>query len=340
MIAEPLTELLDLEFLGRVIGREVREGTAIPLKQDGAPTVVLRVALTTVNDERLSLIVKQVDKDWPGDPQGHLREVHFYRHIAPRLSVDVPRVHFAGPEPGSERQLIVLADYGGTHRFLPANHAWNMEELAPALRAHARLHAGSSQFELTAAESSLLIPRLEDRVHETADCLPEMVIQLRDLGLVPELPAFERALARFLDGMPAYEELPASLLHLDCTPGNVGLPLDPAGRAIIVDWEMASRGLPEVDLAYLFFQPYGNARHLQPETVIARYWSYYDEMGWAAPPAEEQRERFRYAQKLWALWLIPAARRVSLEPFAPGSAPARHWEGLFPLLGRRLADFV
>jgi thiamine kinase-like enzyme len=185
-----------------------------------------------------------------------------------------------------------------------------------------------------------LIPRLEERVRETAAELSEMAAQLEELGVFPNLPGFEQALARFMDSMPAYEALPATILHLDSAPGNVGLPLNGAHSAIIVDWEMASWGLPEIDLAYIFVQPYDNARHLQRETVLAHYWSRHDELGRVAPPPDTQRARLRYAEQLWALWLIPAARRVALEPFTPGTAPAIHWEHMFPRLGRRLLYFV
>jgi len=339
MIAGPVTELLDRDFLSRVLGREVHAGRYTTLKQDGLPSAVYRIEVQESRGKSHYLIVKLVERDWPGDDEGHLREAHFYREIARRLTWNGPPVYYAGLEPAGERHIIVMADCSRTHRFLPATHAWTLDELRPALTAYARLHAGSRELRLSPTERAPLIPRLEERVRRQASALPGMIAELADLGVWPLAPEIEPALGRFLEEMAAYEALPASVLHLDFTPGNVGLPVDPLAQAIIVDWEMASWGLPEIDLSYVFTQPYGNARFLEREQLLTAYWHTSEELGLDAPTPSQQRERLRYAERLWTLWLIPVARRVARQPFAPGTAPAIYWQKMFPLLYDRLLNF-
>jgi thiamine kinase-like enzyme len=146
----------------------------------------------------------------------------------------------------------------------------------------------------------------------------------------------ERLIEQTLAQMPLFAGEGATLLHNDVYPPNIGLPHDPGGEAVLVDWEMAGWGLAELDLAFMFMQPYRSARQIDRQAALDYYWDRRRRLAGAAPPIEERLARQRHADALWALALLPRAHEVAGSPLAPGSAPADYWDNMFGVLYERL----
>jgi aminoglycoside phosphotransferase (APT) family kinase protein len=138
--------------------------------------------------------------------------------------------------------------------------------------------------------------------------------------------------------MPQFASGNATVLHNDVYPGNVGLPYDPGGEAALVDWEMVGWGMAELDLAFMFTQPYRSARQIDRTAALDYYWDQRQRLEGRVPGAEERQARQRHADALWALSLVPRAQEVARSPFPPGSAPADYWDAMYGVLYERLAD--
>ena len=106
-----------------------------------------------------------------------------------------------------------------------------------------------------------------------------------------------------------------------------------------MDWEMVGRGLAELDLAFMFLQPFGSHRKLDRAAALAFYWRERERIEQPMVSAGERDRRQRYADALWALWLIPVAHKMAHYPFPPASPPRIYWESMFAVLADRLAAF-
>jgi hypothetical protein len=200
------------------------------------------------------------------------------------------------------------------------------------LRTYARFHvAGRAALP---DDRAWLLPRYEARVR-TTDVLAQ-ADELRRWGVWGPLPRLPQLVARTLDGIRRLESHPVTLLHNDVSPANVGLPRDLRGSGVLVDWEMLGWGLPELDLAYMFTQPFRSAEGLDRTRMLDYYWDRRQALEGTIPPPAQRRWRQRHADAVLALWLVPVAHRVAAHPFPAGSAPRRYWRSMFGVLYERL----
>jgi hypothetical protein len=119
------------------------------------------------------------------------------------------------------------------------------------------------------------------------------------------------AVERLLDELPELAEAaavePLTLVHYDIYPPNIALARsDPAADAVLVDWALATCDIAEIDLAFMFQQPYHSDRRLDWREVL-RY--YCDERARLTGQAYNWPERvlvFRYARiQAWFMSLVP-----------------------------------
>ncbi|MFN2136560.1 MAG: aminoglycoside phosphotransferase family protein [Candidatus Promineifilaceae bacterium] len=326
-----------LPLLREVVHPGIDHAAATLIKKSSSPASVYRLALEGAPDSQRpqTLIAKVIAPGWPDDTFGHLRETRFYAGIAPALNLPLPRVYYAAKQPGTENTLILMEDVGTTHVFPDPTHCWTMAEIRPVVTAYARLHAHS----VPAPPPAWFLPRHEMRLRETAADLPLMVQELVERMVWPPLPGFEDLLDRVSAAADQYANEPASLLHNDVFPPNAALPKIAGGDVLLFDWEMLSWGLPEMDLAYMFLQPFGSHRRLERGQVLAWYWQAREERAGdraVLPPPPERAARQRYADELWALWLIPVAHKMAAHPFPRRTFPRVFWDAMLPLLGERL----
>lgn len=327
-----------LSLLRREVGPHITELTAAAIKESAAPAVVYRVALGYEGGPAgpPSLVVKRVAPGWPDGEAAYRREVSFYKRLSPRLDLPRPRLYYAGPEPESEHLLVVMEDVSATHRFPPPTHVWSAPEMAAIMRAYARLHSRGVKAMPPPEGRAWLLERYERRVQERAGELVALAADVTGRGQWPVLPDLRRLVSWTLAAIERRANDPVTVLHNDVYPPNVALPCTAAGEVILVDWEMVGRGVAEMDLAYMFCQPYGSHRAVERSTALEQYWAERERLGDQVPSAAERRARQQYADRVLALWLIPVAQRAAVSPYPVGSAPRAYWDAMFSVLGARL----
>jgi hypothetical protein len=327
-----------LPLLRRELGPQVAALTVAPIKESASPAAVYRVALVYEGEAAgpHSVIVKRIAPGWPEGEAGQWREVRFYQTLSPRLGLDRPRLYYAGPEPGSENLLVVMEDVGATHHFPAPTHVWSADEMGAIMDAYARFHLKGQEALPPAACRTWLFERYERRVQNRAGELVALAGGVTERGYWPALPKLPRLVVGTLAEIEQYGEEPATVLHNDVYPPNLALPCDDTGDMILVDWEMVGWGMAEMDLAYMFCQPYGSHRAVDRDEALAQYWAARARWGGKAPPAEARRARQQYADRLLALWLIPVAHRSAVAPYPEGSPPRAYWDAMFEVLGARL----
>jgi Ser/Thr protein kinase RdoA (MazF antagonist) len=229
-----------------------------------------------------------------------------------------------------------MADFGQSHRFPSPSHRWTPEEIKSILDTYARLHAGGQRCLKAGDKPDWLVARHEERLFETVGDLPDMVKRLSDQGIWPLIPNFESLLDRALREAELLADHPVTILHNDVYPPNCGIPTGGDGEAILVDWDMVGMGLAEMDLAFMFLQPFGSHRQLDRQAALNHYWHRRSQLDGHHPSKTERQFRQRYADALWALWLIPVAHRMASSSFPTGSPPQIYWDSMFGVLGERL----
>jgi hypothetical protein len=338
-----------LSWLHQTIDQRIA-GFAIETVKAGPLTAVSRVLLEYGGDHRgkggsyaaarpgvHSAIVKVIAPDWPDDPRGPDREQWFYARLASRLGLERPRIYYAGADPDTRCRVIAMEDLRDEYRLPPPAHHWSFAELRCVLRAYARLHqAGQACMDAADEPGALWRMALQQRAwraEEIAALYDDLVRQ----GIWARRIAIGQLAERTLAGQRSLDGQPGTLLHHDVFPPNIALPSDPAGEAILLDWGMLGWGMAELDLAFLFMQPFGNTAGIDRLAALDYYWEQRRALGGSSPPTGERRALQRHADALWALSLIPVAHRTALHPDPNGSAEGAYWDAMFGVLGEHLA---
>jgi hypothetical protein len=334
-----------LSLLRETVHPSICKVTSRLIKRSSTPAAVYRLFLhgESASDNGLpdTLVAKLIAPNWLDDAFGHVRETRFYAELLPHLNLAQPRVYYAGSEPGTANNLVIMEDVHATHWFPDPTHCWTMREIRPILKAYVQLHTQSTAVVPPPDRRNWLLPRHEERLRQTAAELPLMVDELVERGIWAPLPAFTGLLKSVLEATDHYELEPVTLLHNDVFPPNAALPNSADADVLLFDWEMLSWGIPEMDLAYMFLQPFGSHRHLDRETALTWYWQAYSQLGSGSTmPSQVQRMRQRYADSLWALWLIPVAQQMVKKPFPEHSFPRIYWDAMLAVLGDRLQELT
>ncbi len=329
-----------MRFLREVVDPQINGFEDSLVKISASPSTVHRVALAYSRGHPgvRTVIVKSIAPVWPNDPHGPDREPCFYTKLLPCLDLKYPQVYDVGVEPTSHHRLIVMEDMAASYRFPPPVHRWTPDEAKCMVQAYARLHVrGCPCLPPEAERDWMWRMALYERAWEP-ESLAHMVDDLVAQRNWPPLPRVEKLIEGTLANLAHFDRYPATLLHNDVYPPNVALPLDLDDEAIILDWEMAGWGLAELDLAFMFLQPFRSAQQLDRGETLAAYWAQRQAMEGTCPPYEERQAVQNHADALWALSLIPVAHRVAARPHPAGSAPHIYWESMYGVLHERLAD--
>jgi hypothetical protein len=310
------------------------------IKKSASPSRVYRVALAYPpgHSSVPSVIVKTISPHWPDDPHGPDREPKFYAQVLPRLELKQPRIYHVGMNPETGHRLIVMEDLAETYRFPEPSHCWTAEESRYILRAYARLHVQGRAYLLPADEHTWMWRmELEKRPWGAGELL-NLIDSLVAKGIWMPVPGIDCLVERTLADIASFAGEPATLLHNDVYPPNIALPNDPEAEAILLDWEMVGWGLAELDIAFLFLQPFRSAASLDRAKVLEYYWSQRWALEGTCPSAAEREARFHHAEAVWALSLVPVAHRVAISPYPSGSAPRVYWDSMFGVLKERLRE--
>lgn len=323
-----------LPLLRETVGRGVLGVASRPFKHSANGSTVHRLAVDTAAGPLL-LIAKRTAATWDGDDTGPAREATFLRLLADRLGIPQPRVYFAGPY--RDGWLTLVEDVSDSYTFAAAEHAWTMDELRPVLAAYAAFHTNGRHALRTLQDRGWLFPPYRERLLATAADLPAMVEALSAAGVWTPLQGFSRLVEQTLSDLEG-DTAGDTLLHNDVTPANAGLPHIGDGLALLVDWEMIGSGPAELDLAYMFMQPFDNTRAIDRAAALDEYWEHRRVIEGGIPSPAARARAQHQADALLALWLVPVAHRRLLSPFPEGTAARAYWDAMSAVLERRLDE--
>lgn len=325
-----------LSLVRRLFGPQAGLAAVEPLKRSAVSSIVYRLQVTGAGPAgSLTLIAKQTTAAWADDDDGPPREATFMRLLGHRLTIPQPRVHFAGSFDETGGWLTLVDDVSADYAFPDADHCWTPAELRPILSTYAAFHARGTAVLPELADHAWLFPPYRSRVVRRAGELPENVEALVTAGIWQPLPGLGRlieATVRNLDEVAT----PDTLVHNDVTPANAGLPRNGRGAALLVDWEMVGTGPAELDLAYMFAQPFDNTRLIDRPAALDWYWQERRRREGRVPTPAARDHAQRQADALLALWLIPVAHTRLLTPFPEGTVPRRYWDAMSGVLERQL----
>jgi hypothetical protein len=327
-----------LDLFRRVVDPRVCRLTSELIKVSASPSKIYRVVLQVSRGHPAvsSVILKSIAPIWPDDPHGPDRELTFYTRLLPQMDVDHAHLYFAGVDEASQHRVIILEDIAPGYWFPLPTHVWEPVEADCVLRAYARLHDQGAGALPPEDERGWMWRMSLQRQEWEPGALLSLLDHLVSSGIWPSLPKAEKLITKTLAEMPHFADQPVTLLHNDVFPPNAALPVDLADEAILLDWEMVGWGMAELDLAFMFMQPFHGALLLNRTEALDYYWRHRENLQGGHRSVEERRAVQNHADALWALSLVPVAYRVVTNPHPKGSAPQRYWESMFGVLHDRL----
>lgn len=196
-------------------------------------------------------------------------EVRFYRDIAPRAALPVPRCPHAAEVGG--RSVVVMEDLAA-HRRLDLRAGCGPRDAEAVVAALARVHAAWwNRPELADAGGADLLHAID-----FAGCWPRYPARLAQLLPDVALPgwfvALAERMARQRGAMAAHllDSGPMTLLHRDCHVENVLFAL--GGQAVLLDWQFMGRGRGAFDLGYFLISSLPpDQRQATERDLVARY---------------------------------------------------------------------
>jgi hypothetical protein len=180
---------------------------------------------------------------------GFDREVRFYRELAPRMHVSVPRAFVAESDPSTGDYVLVIEDFPG-HVSRSDEAVASPAELRALVTEVALLHAAWwDSPELAGYDFLRTFPDFIERVEsQFARCMPTFLERFGgrlDAGqqtLVDALPG------RFRDVVEPLTAVPVTLAHHDLSLRNVLFGVPPV---VLIDWQLTQRVPGVRDLSYL-----------------------------------------------------------------------------------------
>jgi hypothetical protein len=287
---------LSVEFWRDALNAPVENFQAAVVKVGFWPTMVHRVKLDYVADSSRApreLVLKCARPDWEGDPFGQQREYRVYDELLSRIQVAQPQRYHTALDSSDHHCQIVMEDLSAQYTFYPETHAWTWDEVRAMLRTYARIHAAALGFHVE--RLPYLMPRLCERWAPPR--ARKMFADFLDTPwLAPRAQPARSAVERVLEELPVLEKLagrePLTLVHYDAYPPNIGfmrhtssvqqttplgetsfLPDSDEMQAVIIDWALATRDIAEVDLAFIFQQPYHSDCLVNWRDALQYYWN-------------------------------------------------------------------
>jgi aminoglycoside phosphotransferase (APT) family kinase protein len=233
---------------------------------------------------------------------GGISEAQFYRDLAPRLDVRMPRVHYVAID--GEAAIIVMEDVvaaGG--EFMSPHHPLTVETAHSTLSQLARLHG--STWGLSSVPAMDWLGHGLDRFGRyEAETLQGLLDDGRAEGFAPELCDAANLVAALREQST---HSVTCVLHGDTHTGNVYL--DAQGRGCWFDWEVTQTGHWSQDVAYHLSTAISiDDRRAHERDLLQHYLDELAAHGAPAPAFEEAwdlyRRSFSYGYLLWVITQI------------------------------------
>jgi len=175
------------------------------------------------------------------------REIRFYREVAGRVPVRLPRIYYA--DCSDDGKVLFMEDLCA-YRALDQVHGMRHEQVVATVREAAKLHAA---FASPRALDGLDWLPLHDHffVEGFAEHWPAFA-QCYELRIGREAVRLGERVAR---NMRWLEERiaarPVTLIHGDLRADNLLLGCEPSSEVVFLDWQLANRSLATIDIARL-----------------------------------------------------------------------------------------
>lgn len=263
------------------------------------PSTVYRVRLESEDESTpRSVILKCVRPPWVDDAYGTEREFRVYTELLSRIPISQAKRYFTHYNEASQHAQIVMQDLSGTHVFYHETHAWTWEQAQGMMCSLAQLHATGET--LGVAQRPYVMSRLCERWNPTP--MRKMFADLAGTDwlaarMAQGLIDAEKVLAELPELEHSAANEPMTLVHYDVYPPNVALTRDPVTpEAVLIDWASATADIAEIDLAFLFQQPYKSDRLLDWQRTLRFYWDERARLTGTPYDWNKRRAVFRYAR--------------------------------------------
>jgi len=252
------------------------------------------------------ICIKGILTDTQAPSTASVVETRFYRQIADRLPVRVPRCLHAGLNDAGDNGVIVMADEieaGST--FLSALTPFTVDEARDSLEQLALLHVEGWQGRALYDEP--WIPRFLDMITQQPIVPPEVLQQMLEGPKGATLPPVVKDAARLQSALEKFaqqvREAPACLVHGDAHAGNIYRSAQGYG---LVDWQILQKGEWSQDVAYhlaAVLSPEDRRTH--ERDLLDHYRARLKAMGGPDLAAEAAWLRYRAAMVYgYYLWMI------------------------------------
>ena len=297
MHAEPCD--LPIEFWREILRAPLARVETTIIKEGYLPSAVYRVQLESADEATpRSVILKCARPPWGDDASRREREYCVYAELVSQIPIRQATRYFSQLGDESNHTHIVMQDLADDYIFYPETHAWTWSEAQAMLRVLAQLHSAGER--LRVSERAYLMPRLctrwsPSRAREMfADLLNTSWLHARMIRADSHVDAALNALPR-LEHIAANE--PLTLVHYDIYPPNVAFTRNATQPdAVLIDWAAATADIAEIDLAFLFQQPYKSARLLDWRTALRFYWDERARLTGNAYAWQQRCAVFQYAR--------------------------------------------
>lgn len=259
-------------------------------------------------------------------------EALFYRDVAPRLDLRLPRTaHVAYDEPAAQAMIVMedVVEAGGT--FGSPHAPQPLDVTRDTLSQLALLHASTWGLGLV-ADVEWLEPKLE---HFLTLYGPDRLQELLDDGRVEGAPAELRVATNLVAAFERQARHEATfLLHGDTHTGNVYL--DREGRACWFDWQVTQLGNWATDVAYHLATVLTiEDRRAHEAELLGHYLAELAGRGAPAPSWDDAWDLYRRSFPYgYFLWVITQVRdRTEVLAHLPRLVAALADHGTYGLLG-------
>ncbi len=285
-----------------------------------------------------TVILKYLEQDASGNVWPVDRELLYYQKIYPKTEINKPDLYYAGFAEDGKTRVLIMEDLARNY-FIPSHpYHWSADEFKSVLRTYARLHASGSRWLPPEDERDWMLQPQETRwdIDEILG-MAEILVKAQKLDQDLDLYPLVEETRKFLSEFTAY---PVTLLHYDAVPPNVALPFDQNQDAILIDWQDATWGMAQLDLAYLFNQPFSSARNIDRQSALDYYWELRQKISPDPESSTDKETIQRHADIIMCFTLIAVGQRAVNAPYPKGTYPFQHWESMFVILNKRLCELA
>jgi aminoglycoside phosphotransferase (APT) family kinase protein len=260
-------------------------------------------------------------------------EARFYRELAPRLGIRVPRCYYAGIDEEGGRSLIIMNDLtaeGAT--FLNSQTPYSEQMTSASLGQLATLHAGT--WGAGRLEGLQWLERQGPPIYERYPT--EALQNLMDDGRAADLPPYLRDAERLKEALRSLDSSQERICVAHGDPHSLNAYLDTHGRPGLLDWQLAHIGHWATDVAYHVATVLDvEARRELEESLLRGYLEQLERLGVEPPDWEDAwtayRRHFVYGYFLWSI--AQMTPRVDVVEHIPRLGTAIVDHGTFSELG-------